>query len=87
MNLLNSWDWGILPHPPYIPDLAPSDLNLFLKREKLFRGQRFHSNEDVQNEIKKLLRAQNVFIFYKGFDVLIYSHDKCLNRLGEYLEK
>jgi histone-lysine N-methyltransferase SETMAR len=25
MNLLNSWGWEILPHPPYSPHLAPSD--------------------------------------------------------------
>jgi histone-lysine N-methyltransferase SETMAR len=49
MNLLNYWGWKILPHPPYSPDLALSDFHLFPKMKKHLRGQRFHSNDDVQN--------------------------------------
>jgi transposase len=52
MNLLNSWGWKILPHPPYSPDLALSDFHLFSKMKKHLRGQRFHCNEDVQNDVK-----------------------------------
>ena len=37
----------ILLHPPYSPDLAPSDFFLFPSLKKHLKGQRFHSNEDV----------------------------------------
>jgi hypothetical protein len=33
--------------------------------KKHVRGQRFHSNEDVRNEVKKWLRAQDVFFSVK----------------------
>jgi transposase len=59
VNLLNFWGWEILPHPPYSADLAPSNFYLFSKMKKHLRGQRFHSSEDVQNEVKKWLRAQD----------------------------
>jgi hypothetical protein len=65
VNLLNSWGWEILPHPPYSPDLAPSDFSLFPKTKKNLRGQRFHSNEDVRNEVKKWLRVQDAFFSMK----------------------
>jgi hypothetical protein len=55
--------WEILPHPAYSPDLAPSDFHLFQKMKKHLRCQRFHSNEDVQNEVKKWLRAQDEIFF------------------------
>jgi hypothetical protein len=87
VNLLKSWGWEILPHTPYSPDLAPSDFHLCLKMKKQLRGQRFHSNEDVQNEIKKWLCAQDAFFFWEGCDRLIYCYDKCLNRLGDYVKK
>jgi hypothetical protein len=54
VNLLKSWCWGILPHSP---DLALSDFHLSPKTNEHLRGQLFHSNEDVQNEVKKWLRA------------------------------
>jgi transposase len=61
VNLLNSWRWEIIPRPPYSPDLASSNFRLFPKVKKHLRGQRFHPNEDVQNEVKKWLRAQDAF--------------------------
>jgi transposase len=39
VNLLNSYGWKILPHPPYSPDLAPSEIHLFPKMKKHLRGQ------------------------------------------------
>jgi histone-lysine N-methyltransferase SETMAR len=65
VNLVNSWGWDILPHPQYSPHLAPADFHLFPKMKKHLRGQRFHSNEDVQNEIKKWLLAQDTFFSMK----------------------
>jgi hypothetical protein len=42
--------------------------------KKHLRGQRFQSIEDVRNEIKKWLRAQDAF-FYEGLDKLMYRYD------------
>jgi len=36
----------LLEHPPYSPDLAPSDFWLFPHLKKFLRGKRF-SNEEV----------------------------------------
>jgi transposase len=63
VNLLNSWGWEIIPHPPHSPDLAPSVFHLLLKIKKHLRGQRFHSSEDVQTEVKKWLLEQDAFFF------------------------
>ncbi|GFV08472.1 histone-lysine N-methyltransferase SETMAR [Trichonephila clavipes] len=35
----------ILPHPPYSPDLTPSDFWLFPQLKKQLRGKRFASNK------------------------------------------
>jgi histone-lysine N-methyltransferase SETMAR len=86
VNLLNSWGWEILPHPPYIPDLAPADFHLFPKMKKHLRSQRFHSNEDVQMKSRNGYVPRTHFFVYEGLDKLIYRC-KCLNRLGEYVEK
>jgi hypothetical protein len=47
MDLLNSWGWDILPHPPYSHDLVS-------KIKKHLVGQRLHSNEDVKKESRNV---------------------------------
>jgi hypothetical protein len=69
VNLLNSWDWEILPHSPRSPDLTASDFNLFQKMKKHLRSQRFNSNEVVQNEVKEWLRAQDAFFIRRTLQI------------------
>ena len=33
--------WEVLEHPPYSPDLAPSDYHLFRSMEHFLRGKKF----------------------------------------------
>ena len=39
-------------HPPDSPDLAPSDYHLFTKMEVWLATQRFHTNEELMDEVK-----------------------------------
>jgi len=49
------WQWGklrdlhyeLLEHPPYSPDLAPSDFYPFPKFKLFHAGQRFSSNQEA----------------------------------------
>jgi len=59
VNLLERWGWEILEHPPYSPDLAPSDFHLFLNTKKHLRAKRFKSHNDVKHEVQTLLRGQD----------------------------
>ena len=47
MAAANECGFRILQHPPYSPDLAPSDYFLFPKLKENFRGRRFSSDSDV----------------------------------------
>jgi transposase len=39
------FDWEIFDHPPYSPDLAPSNYQLFTTVKVWLATQRFHINE------------------------------------------
>ena len=46
---------SVVPHPPYSPDLAPADFFLFPKHKTTWKGCRFQTIEEIQeNEIRKL---------------------------------
>jgi hypothetical protein len=82
-HLLNAWHWQILPHPPFSPDLAPTDFHLLPKLKKHLRGLRFQTDEDVEEEVMRWLRLQD----HQGFDSFICRYQKCLNMYGDYVEK
>ena len=45
-NLLHDeFHWDTFDHPPYSPDLAPSDFYVFWKMQELLAGKRFTDDE------------------------------------------
>ncbi|KAJ4433160.1 hypothetical protein ANN_15417, partial [Periplaneta americana] len=47
-ELLDQFGWEIFDHPPYSPDLAPSDFHLFTKLKDFLVGTRFGSDEELK---------------------------------------
>jgi len=56
-------DFSVLPHPPYSPDLTPSDFHLFPKLKELLKGQRFSCDEEVKSAVRKWFQKQNINFF------------------------
>jgi histone-lysine N-methyltransferase SETMAR len=46
MGKLRYLHYELLEHPPYSPDLAPSDFCLFPNLKLFYAGQRFSSNQE-----------------------------------------
>ena len=47
----------VVPHPPYSPDLAPSDFFLFPKLKMKLKGRRFQTLEEIQAEPQAVLNT------------------------------
>jgi hypothetical protein len=59
----------VLEHPPYSPDLAPSDFFLFLKIKEILEGKHFDDTDDIRSNTMAALKVipQNQFqILLKG---------------------
>ena len=52
-----------LPHPPYSPDLAPSDFHVFGPLKEAIRGKSFRSDKKVQQEVHDWLHSQPRLFF------------------------
>ena len=68
-HTLNIWEgkkhelgFESFPHPPYSPDLAPSDYYLFLNLKRWLCVRRFESNEEVEWETEGYFGG-----FYKSY--------------------
>jgi transposase len=53
--LTNNNNMVIVPHPPYLPDLAPCDFALFPKLKMKLKGRRFQTVSDIQRESQAAL--------------------------------
>jgi len=49
--LLEKFKWDILDHPPYSPDLAPSDFHFFLHLKKHLTAKNFENDIEVQEKV------------------------------------
>jgi len=68
-------DFSVLPHPPYSPDLAPSDFHLFPKLKEHLKGQRFSCDEEVKSAVRKWSQK------------LVQRWRKCIEVRGDFVEK
>jgi transposase len=49
---LRSFKWEVLQHPPYSPDLAPSDFNLFGPLKHHLSRERFPDDDAVERAVR-----------------------------------
>ena len=72
-DLITSFKWE---HPPYSPDLAPSDYHLFLHLKKFMGGKRFDDDDDLKDAMQKWLTSQAVAFYEEGIQKLVTRYDK-----------
>ena len=77
----------MLPHPPYSPDLAPSDFHLFGPLKDALRGTRFEDDESVICAVRTWLREQETCWYSEGMHALVSCWRKAVDVYGDYVEK
>lgn len=50
---LLEFGWDVLPHPPYSPDIVPSDYHLFRSLQNSLNGKKFDSLDDIKNHLEQ----------------------------------
>ncbi|GBP63480.1 Mariner Mos1 transposase [Eumeta japonica] len=58
-NYLKTLDWEVLSHPPYSPDIAPSDYDLFWSMTHALSEQRFTLYEGTKNWIDSWIASKD----------------------------
>ena len=71
-----------VPHPPYNPNLAPSDFWLFPK----LRGCRYEIIEEMKEAVTKVIDTLTQEVFHGIFQKLSERYNKCIAAGGDYFE-
>lgn len=77
----------LVSHPPYSPDLAPCDFNLFGEVKNKLRGKRFQSAEEAIAAFNEVLEMLSKNDFHVCFDKWFLRMNKCISADGDYFEK
>ncbi|KAG5321150.1 MOS1T transposase, partial [Pseudoatta argentina] len=81
---LETLKWEVLPHPPYSPDIAPSDFHLFRSMAHGLADRRFHSYEEAQKWIDSWIASKDMSFFRRGIHVLPERWEKVVESDGKY---
>ena len=74
-----------IPHPPYSPDLAPSDFGLFGTVKDYFRGREFESEEEILSAINEFLTSKSKQFFKSLFENWEKRLKRCIELDGDYV--
>lgn len=85
-NYLEGQDWEVLAHPPYSPDIAPSDYYLFRTMQNDLTNVRFHSYEEIEKWLDDWIASKNEDFFKQGIRKLPERWTKVVASDGAYFD-
>jgi len=75
-----------IAHPPYSPDLAPSDYFLFPRLKKYLTGRKYKPRKDLRSAIVQCLKGIHTKDYETAFKNWIKRLKLCITHKGEYFE-
>ena len=79
--------YELIPHPAFLPGLAPSHFFLFPNLKKDIRELHFRSNEEVVTAVEEWVNGKDPGFFSSGLMALEHRCSKCITQKGNYIEK
>ncbi|UYV74835.1 hypothetical protein LAZ67_12001208 [Cordylochernes scorpioides] len=82
---LQELEWEVLQHPPYSPDLAPTDYHLFRSMSNHMRGTTFDDEEDLKTWLNNFFDTGPGDFWRNGINKLVERWEDVVNKNGEYI--
>ena len=66
MAAIHECGFKLVQHPPYSPDLAPSDFHMFPKKKRHLAGTHYDTNNDLVSAVDGFLDLQGNSFYENG---------------------
>lgn len=77
--------FDVLPHPPYSPDLAPTDYHVFRSLQHYIANKIFNSDEDLENVVADFIGSKSPEFWQRGIFSLPDRWDEVIAKKGDYI--
>jgi histone-lysine N-methyltransferase SETMAR len=85
-QLLQELSYDVLDHPPYSPDLSPTDYHLFFHLELFSRKKKYTTDMQVKRRFGTFVRSNNPKFYYNGIHKLPIQWQQCVESNGSYFK-
>lgn len=76
-----------LPHPPFSPDLAPSDFYLFRVLKNHLTGKKFETDDELVEEVERFFDSKPESFYFRGIDSYKEKLQSVIELKGEYIKE
>ncbi|KAJ4446369.1 hypothetical protein ANN_13065 [Periplaneta americana] len=84
---VQEFNWEVLDHPTFSPDLVSSDYHLFMHMKTWLGSKHFDDDEELKTSVVGWLQSQAAEFYNCGISKFVKRYDKCLNVTRNYVEK
>lgn len=85
-SMITTLNFTQIRHPPYSPDLSPCDFAIFGPLKMALQGRTFNSDEEVEKAVTEWVNNAGGEMWFRAIYDLVPRWNKCVDRLGEYVE-
>jgi histone-lysine N-methyltransferase SETMAR len=83
---LQQFGCEVFDHPPYSPDLAPSNYHLFMHLQQWLASQSFEDDDRLKTGVTTWFKSLAADLYDTGIRKLVPRYQKCVEVRG-YVEK
>lgn len=83
---LNSLGIEVLPHPPYSPDLSPTDYHMFRHLDNFLHGKIFNERGEIEIAVDAFFSSLKPEFYRAGIEKLVDRWQKCVDADGNYFD-
>ena len=77
--------WELLPHPPYSPDIAPSDYHLFRAMQHHLDGKSYDDRQALETDIHEFFESKPARFYRDGIHALPMRWRQIVDSDGSYI--
>lgn len=78
--------WDRLDHPPYSPDLAPSDFHLFRLLQHFLKGKRLENIDEMREVLQEFFDSKGADFYRRGIEKLSEKWQEVIDVDGNYFD-